>query len=129
MTTEGEGTMTTYDKAVAKAAEIGREHGTNAAGEWAPEFLAQSPTDAESRAQCVLEDGVQEAIDPDMLPAPDLSGEWADGYTVQQLLWDTGIDLDPNEYDAGELADAYELAFSEAVEAEIVRVCQYQLAE
>lgn len=85
-----------WGEAIAKASEIGTEHGTNAA---------------------------------------DLSGQWADGYTPQALALDcapdNGYGPDSLERDAlfSELCDAYEEAFTRAVEAEIVRVCRYQLGE
>jgi hypothetical protein len=131
VTTEGEGTMTTYDEAITKAAEIGREHGTNAAS-WF--FDGNTATEYYRSTLRALEAG-----DPmvyDQMPAPDLSGEWADGYSVRQLGEDTDSAYLVNRDDPDEgtdvpceVVDAYEFAFSEAVEAEIVRVCRYQLAD
>lgn len=118
------------DQAIAKAEEIGAEHG-KAAASW-----FEVGTDYNARA--ILDRGLLDVFDPETVPAPDLSGEWADGYLPRDLFEDaTGLDAhleatwDQDAYQdvLTELCDAYELAFSTAVEAEITRVCQYQLAE
>jgi hypothetical protein len=124
--------MTTYDQAVAKAAEIGREYGTNAAS-WF--FDGNTATEHYATTLVAIEEGDPQVYD--LLPAPDLSGEGADGYTMRQLAEDCDVSEEEAEDSAANdlitvdtlLADAYEAAFSEAVEAEIVRVCQYQLAD
>lgn len=119
----------TYEEAIDKATEIGREHGRNAAS-W---FEA----DAWDRVLAGIRDGDPEILD--MLPTADLSGQWADGYTPTQLYEDaTGgnwhadasfrNDWDANQEILNGLCDAYELGFSEAVEAEITRRAEYQLS-
>jgi len=123
--------MTDYDHAIAKAAEIGAEHGHNAAT-W-------FETDNPAAILQMLEDG--DPIVYHALPHPDLSGQWADGYTPRQLAEDCGYPENPAgdnpswgdvaDHSAGidELCDAYEEAFSIAVEAEVDRVCRYHLTE
>ena len=115
--------MTDYDHAIAKAAEIGAEHGHNAAT-W-------FETDNPAAILQMLEDG--DPIVYASLPQPDLSGQWADGYTPAQLSADTDmyVAYDGSEPDEAlsELCDAYEEAFSMAVEAEVGRVCRYHLTE
>lgn len=118
------------DQAIEKAREIGTEHGTAAAS-----WVTDGNTDPETyrRLLAGIEDGDPEIMDE--LPHADLSGEWADGYTPRQLVEDCDLDADEVEAEDGtrlisvetELCDAYEEAFSVAVEAEIVRACRYQL--
>lgn len=94
---------------VGKARAIGEEHGANAAS-W-------MPNDADYEAvHAGVEDG-----DPavcDQLPAADLSGQWADGYTVAQLADDLNLG---DEYRSGRMEldaeiTAYEEGFAAAVE-------------
>ena len=94
------------------AREIGREHGSNAAS-WVEldEATAQAIDDAGSVFD-VLE------------PSSPLSGEWADGYSVEQLAEDCGIEpyderalVQPGD----DLATEYEDAYWQAFEAEVER--------
>lgn len=72
-------------------------------------------------------------IDPeimDALPSADLSGQHADHTTVADLITDADLSgIDPASDIGQQLADAYEEAFSSAVEAEVVRACNYQLTD
>jgi len=81
-----------------------------------------SPQD-EQTAHWIL-DGL-DAGDPevlDYLPSPRLGGEWADEPTWSNILEDEGCE----DSDDGrpELLDAYEYAYSCAVEREVVRACR-----
>jgi hypothetical protein len=119
------------DQAVVKAAEIGAEHGLAAAS-----WVTDGNTSVETFR--VLRDGIVEG-DPevlDRLPAADLSGEWADGYTSRRLFEDaTGLDAhaeatwNVDEYDwmVDGLCAAYEEAFQSVVLGELERVCEYHL--
>jgi hypothetical protein len=118
------------------AADLGTEHGRNAAG-----WYGDGNTSPETW-RAVLE-GI-ESGDPvilDTLPQPDLSGQWADGLTGPQLVQDailSAVDTDEDEaadailerYDDAftDICDAYEAAFSSAAEDEIARMARYQLA-
>lgn len=120
-----------WTEATDKARELGTEHGRNAAS-WATDGNTDQATYA------YLLQGIKDG-DPmvlDQLPAPDLSGQWADGYMPRQLFEDaTGNDAhaeatwnqDAYQDALTELCDAYEEAFSQAAEDEIVRVCLRQL--
>src|SRR5215216_5766452 len=85
--------MTTTDQAIEQAAKIGREHGANAASWWEQDALGGRAThDTRYTAEAVLkglEDGDPAILDS--LPQPDLSGQWADGYSSQDLLSDIGL--------------------------------------
>lgn len=111
----------TYDQAVETAAEIGREHGMNAAS-----WVELDGPEGCQKVLRALEDGDPEVYN--WLPAPDLSGQWADEYTPDRLATDVGWlpeDGTHNNYDwLSELCNAYETAFSDAVETAIVARCQ-----
>lgn len=120
--------MVTYDDAIDKAREIGGEHGENAAAWWEQEtrvFLS-SPPNVAMMIQG-LDDG--DPIVLDNLPAPDLSGEWADGYTPMILANQTGVSLDNYGDWIDALCDAYENGFSEAVETAVRAACENALSE
>ena len=105
----------------AGAIRLGREQGENAAGWWIQENGGGRDTrpakDLVAMAERILaglDDGDPEILDG--IPAPDLSGQWADGLTPRGLLdW---IGADPDSTRAAEaesdLCDAYEDAFSRA---------------
>lgn len=110
-----------------RAAKIGREHGRNAAGWWEQDAIGGRATGdvrpAALRTLSGIEDGDPEILDS--LPGPDLSGQWADGYSSRDLYTELSVDgID----DDGSLCDAYEMAFSEAVHDEIARMCREVLA-
>ncbi len=118
--------MATYEAAMVRASEIGREHGESAAT-W-------FETDNHAAILQMLEDGDPEVYD--CLPGPDLSGQWADGYSPRSLFEDsTGADAhaeaawdhDDYQFWLDALCAAYEAAFVDVVEAEVVRVCRYHL--
>lgn len=124
--------MTTYEEAIGKAREIGWEHGENAAAWWEQEarvFLSSPPNMAMMLAG--LDSG--DPIVLDNLPAPDLSGEWTDGYTPQRLYVDCGGTMtraqDYSDDIGADLCDAYEEAFSEAVETAVRAACESALSE
>jgi hypothetical protein len=118
-------TDTPYDRAIAYAAEIGREHGTNAAS-WV--FDGNTSDETYARILAGLDDGDPEILDS--LPAPDLSGQWADSLTGPRLIVDAldaaghsretvhastyGYCRESEEWGA-DICDAYENAFSDAV--------------
>jgi len=115
---------------LAAAEAIGREHGTNAAAWWEQDAIGGRMTgDAAAVARSIL-DGMADG-DPAVLdgfPVADLSGEWADGYTVRQLIADVGEDPDDDDPDAyfdaaDALADAYRDGFDEAASDAIGAAC------
>ena len=105
----------------AGAIRKGLDDGDGAAGWWIQENGGGRDTrpakDLAAMAERVLQgldDGDPEILDG--IPAPDLSGQWADGLTPRGLLdW---IGADPDSTRAAEaesdLCDAYEAAFSRA---------------
>lgn len=103
------------DSPLDQARAIGRDHGQSAAS-WVEINEVSAP---------LLIGGIVDDIDPavmDCLPSSDLSGEWADGYTVDRLAEDIGAEVDGDEMD--DLVIAYEDAFCEGVEANAVARCQ-----
>ncbi len=112
------------------AEAIGAEHGA-AAASWVT-------VNTEQRAVQILvgiDDGDPEILDS--LPAPDLSGQWADGYSPRDLFEDaTGADAhaeatwnhDRYAWLLGELCDRFEHGFSTAVEATVQATATAQLA-
>jgi hypothetical protein len=123
--------MTHYDTAVKTvaafniAAELGEQHGRSAAEWWWQDNVTNQPASAANpvaRIKELLDEG-----DPllfDSLPAPDLSGQWADGWTPDSLFrycFDRGRDPNPYHYQEEEqlqqeLCDHYEQAFNSAVQ-------------
>lgn len=127
--------MDAYERALAYATARGRQDGTNAAGWYELPDGSRSRYDA-AALRAIL-DGMAEG-DPavlDTLPAPDLSGQWADSLTGPQLAADAvlaaGIDvgqgIDESDGWTADICDAYESAYVEAVEAEVSRRIRYQL--
>ncbi len=104
-------------------ARLGGQHGS-AAASW-----VTFGTESEARAMLRgLEDGDPELLD--WLPQHGLSGEWADGYSGHDLLRDLEAELghEATDWEFEEAADAYELAFSSAVETAVSRSAQRMLA-
>lgn len=104
----------------AAAFSIGTDHGATAAS-W-----VELNEDNAAAFLKGIDDGDPAVLDT--LPAPDLSGQFADGYTTRQLALDAGMndDIDADEYDdiLSSLGDAYDEGFSEAVEHEVTRRAQ-----
>lgn len=136
-------TQSAYDAAIAYAAERGRLAGENAAGWWAQDTIGgrlSRATTAADNARRILR-GIADG-DPavlDTLPAADLSGQWADTLTGPSLTADAlrAAGLPEPSDDAltaeraelfTEVCDAYETAFSDAVESAIVDACKAILA-
>jgi hypothetical protein len=114
------------DRARALAQDIGREHGT-AAGSWIVEDGLQ--------ARAVLKYSEEGTFFDyyDSGPGP-LSGEWADGYSVDQLVRDCGMDPNMDETDRlvtiqDELAEAYLDSYWSALEDEAVRSARAMLPD
>jgi len=120
-----------------RAAEIGREHGDNAASWWEQDAVggrvaAVPAHDTARRVLRGLEDGDPAILEA--LPAPDLSGEWADGYTPDQLAEECGLGPYPEDRPEvvwqgwlalrEELCDVYENAFIDAATAAVVVACK-----
>lgn len=102
---------TMVDEASERATAIGTQHGQNAAS-W---HLPFASADVARRVLAGIDDGDPEVLDG--LPSPDLSGQFADGYTVSELLADAGLaGIGEASELATSLADDYESAFSLAVE-------------
>lgn len=70
-------------------------------------------------------------VDPEImddLPTADLSGQIADVTTVADLLADADLSgIDVGSDIAQQLADAYEAAFTSAVEEKLTEACNYQI--
>lgn len=113
---------------------IGVEHGRDAAAWYVQDSIGGrvSARDAIRTASRVLrgiEDGDPEILDS--LPYPDLSGEWADGYTPRDLLHDVG----GNDGDASfwqdlvsDLCDSYEDGFQSGVLVDVSEACREVLS-
>lgn len=124
----------TISEAITQASKIGRVHGISAAMWWEQDTLGGRVTgDARPTAKAVLkglEDGDPEILDS--LPYPDLSGQWADGYSSHDLLNDVGVnDGDASFFDGltDDIFTAYELAFNEAVEDSVSKSARAVLAQ
>jgi hypothetical protein len=117
---------TSNDELETRAADIGREHGINAAS-WV--FDGNTTDEAYRTVLRGIEDG-----DPavyDMFREPNLSGEFADDYSVRDLQSDLGIEIDWARDDTQEVselldecANAYSDAVSEAFWHEIERLAR-----
>lgn len=107
----------------ARAAEIGRAHGTNAAS-WV--FSGNTPRQTYERWRKGIDEGDPEIMDA--IPSPDFSSQWVDGDIVRRLLTEVTTraigDLSSMK---DELVTAYEQAFAEAAQAEIERTISEQL--
>ena len=127
-----------WEKLLAEAAKIGAEHGEGTAAFQQQYLVGGRVTDGSERATAThilkgLEDGDPEVLDA--LPHPDLSGQWADGYTPNQLAEDCELDEWVKEF--GEEADdcvddlctAYEEAFQDAAQEEVIRFCKAALGK
>lgn len=115
----------TFDEAMLRAAKIGAEHG-RAAASW----IFDGNTDRHTYE--VFRRGIEECDSEilDRLPAPDLSGEWADGYTPGELITECGlsyVDLDDDEEE--DLIDAYRQAFTDAATHAVTETIDRQLSE
>lgn len=121
-------TMSDYEAAVAKAAEIGREHGENAAAEWVYESSGWDRRVALAKMDSVYPFEECTIHDVAGYPEPALSGEWADRYSSYDLERDVfGPDQEiPDDFGgwASEFYDAYETAFSDAVETAVRAACE-----
>jgi hypothetical protein len=112
---------------VARATELGAEHGANAVS-----WLFDGNTDASAYVRLLvgIEDGDPEVLD--QLPTADLSGEWADGLTPASLARECGVpdcdwSLTANAPAFGlveDLCNAYEAAFNEAAQHEAERIAR-----
>lgn len=127
--------MSNYETAVAKAREIGREHGENAIADWFDGTVSYRPAlllDQVNGGGSWVDGNGGPDTNP-TLPAPDLSGEWADGYTPQRLYVDCGGTMtraqDYSNDIGAALCDAYEAAFSDAVETAVRAACESALGE
>ena len=126
-------TDTAYDAAIAYAADRGAQDGRNAAEWWLQDTIGGRvrPRVDRMAAGAILRglaDGDPAVLD--ILPYADLSGEWADTLTGPQLV---AAALDAGEGGDymgwySDVCDAYEAAFSEAVEAEVSRAARAVLA-
>jgi hypothetical protein len=116
--------MTSYDETMARADALGRDAGV-AAASWI--FDGSTDRAAYARVLAGITDG-----DPMVLDAyrvPDLSGEFADGYTPRDLAIE--LDLDPDDADdadaIGTVCDAWEAGASEGFWHEVERIARVQL--
>lgn len=100
------------------AAKIGREHGKSAAS-----WVFDGNTTAETYRWYVrgIDEGDPEVLDS--LREPSLSGEFAGDYSEQDLARD--LELDDDELD--DAANAYNEAASEAFWHEVERAARYHL--
>ena len=121
-------TNTAYDRAVAYAAERGRQDGGNAAGWYVQDAFGGRVTRGNDDAARRILAGI-DAGDPavlDTLPRADLSGQWADTLTGPALVADALDVADVARDRIGDrpedaawfhdICDAYECAFADAAE-------------
>lgn len=101
------------------AREIGTDHGRTAAS-WV--FDGNTDRETYETFRRGMEDGDPEILD--RIPAADLSGQWAEGYTVADLMADC---CGGNTDDPDEIIAAYEDAFTAAATAEVERMIAVQL--
>lgn len=116
---------TTHDEAMEHAYAIGREHG-EAAASWV--FDGNTSLDTYARVLAGLHDGDPEVLDA--LPSPDLSGQWADGYTPRQLFEDVGASPGDASFwpeAMSDLCDQYDLGFTGAVHETVEREAREQV--
>lgn len=124
------------EKAIEFARSLGAEHG-KAAATWVTDG---NTTEATARPLLKGLDVADQEV-WDALPTPDLSGEWADSMTgpelVTEALDEAGAIAALSESEYGDLhadlfsdiCDAYEAAFSEAVQDEVTRACKHILGQ
>jgi hypothetical protein len=114
-----------FDGAKARARELGAEDGL-AAASWV--FDGNTSDDAYRRILAGITDGDPEILD--LLPYPDLSGQWVDVTSSRQLLTEIAADAGPiADDDADAILNAYEDAYVTAAHHEVERVARYMLAE
>jgi hypothetical protein len=101
-----------------RAADLGREHGRNAAS-WA--FDGNTAEETYRRVLQGIEDGDPAIVD--LYREPGLSGEFADDYTSSDLMFDLGIEDQETEYQ-DELCLAWENAATEAFWDAITDQCR-----
>jgi hypothetical protein len=117
---------------ITQAQKIGSEHGRNAADWWRQDAIGGRVWgDGQRMARDVLqglEDGDPAVLDS--LPGPDLSGQFADGYSSRDLLRDLGVkDGDASFWEGltDELFTAYETSYSNAVSDAVEGYCRQAL--
>jgi hypothetical protein len=120
-----------HERALAHARELGAEHGSNAAS-WV--FDGNTSQETYRRILQGIEDGDPEILNS--LPAPDLSGQWADEMTADELVkqsldhagmleWAMGGEMFAHVFD--ELCSTYEDAFITAAHDEVARTATEQV--
>lgn len=119
------------DTAVHRARELGKQHGSNAAGWWIQDALTKNQHSAE-QARTILR--MEENCEA-QFPTADLSGQWAEGPLPQDVLTHAfgtgGWDSYSPEYKAevdNEALNAYEQAFNDAARDECLNACRNELA-
>lgn len=107
---------------LARAEEMGREHGENAASWY---FDGNTTLETYRAVLTGMEDGDPAILDT--FPCSPLSGEWADDPTPRSVLADLGVEEDSE--DADTLLWEYEDAFARAVEVGIEGACLRHLLD
>lgn len=112
-----------------EARRIGAAHGRNAAEWWCQDTIGgrsgRSTDEDKETARRVLR--MLDDCDPELeITRPDLSGQWAGGYSSRDLLRDVTGDDEPGEAfdDLPGICDEYEDGFALACEDEIARQCR-----
>jgi hypothetical protein len=112
------------DDTLTKAAAIGAEHAANAVGWFLQDTIGgRASGDVRERAAAILA-GINDG-DPailDGLPAADLSGQWADTYTLLDLAEE--LDVSPEDDCIDDIATAYEDGFNTAAESAVAAACE-----
>jgi hypothetical protein len=115
-----------HEQLTDQAGKIGTEHGRNAAG-WV--FDGSTPAETYASVVRMLDDGDPEVYDA--YRVPDLSGEFSDDYTSQDLAADLDISWN-NGFDPVEFSD-YEQAYLDAASCEfwdeVERIARYHTRE
>lgn len=109
-----------YQELSANAVEIGYEYG-RAAGSWV--IGGNTSIDTVIAIAKGYEDGDPQIMD--MEPSP-LSGEWADDPSIEDILYEIGVDGSTADA-SDDLLDEFQIAYSDAFWSEVMRVANVHM--
>jgi hypothetical protein len=111
--------MDEWNALIAKAEELGRERGRDVAS-----WFEVNERDTARVVLGAIEDGDPMVLDG--LPYVDLSGEWADDYSLRNLLDDLDLESDSDD---GALGTAFMDAANEQVIDDVETTCRRMLED